>query len=266
MSYCPYCGRQLSDDMSFCPGCGAALNSEIKSYTVEDTITSNSGDYKIYIASLGSANKSQVIDLLEDVLGYTSASATNLVKNIPVQIAGNLSLKQAAIVAQAFEEYGVELTVTNNDEYEDISSSTSGSSIFNSDGSFLASAAIILATLGATNRLRAINKPKKPSLLERLFHSLFSTPKKKPVHIRRSIRPRNMDFRVNKPQQPKRTVRQQIYPSGNRPQSQPSGNKPGNNTGMNHGNNFNNNNHQGSNNHKPSSSFGNGQKPQNGRR
>ena len=164
MSYCPYCGRQVSDDMSFCPGCGAALNSEIKSYTVDTAVSTGGGNYKIYIASLGSAGKSQVIDLLEDVLGYTTTSAANLVNNIPVQIAGSLSLKQAAIVAQAFEEYGVELTVTNNDEYEDISSSTSGSSIFNSDGSFLASAAIVLATLGAANRLRSINKPKSSIL------------------------------------------------------------------------------------------------------
>ena len=45
MSYCPYCGRQLSDDMSYCPGCGAAVNvSSVLSYSVNDnTLNVDSG-------------------------------------------------------------------------------------------------------------------------------------------------------------------------------------------------------------------------------
>ena len=214
MSYCPYCGRQVSDDMSFCPGCGASLNNETRSYTVTENVGSTYGDYKIYITGLGSAKKANVIDLLEDVMGYTTATATNLVNNIPVQIAGNLSLKQAAVVAQAFEEYGVELSVTNGDEIDDISSETSSSSLFNYDGSFLTSAAVILATLGAANRLRSIVKPRKPSLLERLFHSLFNTGRRTPIHIRRSIRPRNMTFRPNDFQVRRPMVKQQLFPTG----------------------------------------------------
>ena len=215
MSYCPYCGRQVSDDMSFCPGCGASLNSEVRSYTVTDDDPGvYSGDYKIYITGLGSANKATVIDLLEDVMGYTTSSATNLVNNIPVQIAGNLSLKQAAVVAQAFEEYGVELSVTNKDEAEDISSYTSNSSLFNNDGSFLTSAAVILATLSARNRLRSIIRPRRPSLLEMLFHSMFDYRRRPPVHIRRYITPRNMNFRPN-PQPIRRPIiRQQLFPLG----------------------------------------------------
>ena len=226
MSYCPYCGRQVSEDMSFCPGCGAALNTEEKRYTVTEEVSANSGDYKIYLTGLGSASRSEVEDLLEDVLGYTTVSAGNLVSNMPVQIAGNLSLKQAAVVAQAFEEYGVELSVTNSeDEYQDISSQTSSSSLFNSDGSFLVSAAIILATVGAANRLRSITKPKKPSLLQRLFRSLFTTGKRKPVHVRRTIRPRNMSFPYQNVSQPRRTVRQKLSPFGNM-NSRPASSKP----------------------------------------
>jgi len=215
MSYCPYCGRQLSDDMSYCPGCGAAVNvSSVLSYSVNDnTLNVDSGDYKIYITGLGSASKAVVIDLLEDVLGYTTNSAENLVRNIPVQIAGNLSLKQAAVIAQAFEEYGVELSVANHDSYEDISAHTSSSSIFNSDGSFLMSAAMILATLSAANRLRMIVHPKKPSLLERLFHSLFNNRKRPPVHVRRTIRPRNYSFPMYEPNPRKNIIRQQLRPS-----------------------------------------------------
>ena len=200
--------------MSFCPGCGAALNNEVRSYTVNESLSGNTGDYKIYITDLGSASRANVIDLLEDVLGYTTSSATNLVNNIPVQIAGNLSLKQAAVVAQAFEEYGVELSVTNGDEIEDISAQTSSSSLFNYDGSFLASAVAILATLGAVNRLRSINKPRRPSLLQRIFHSLFNTRKRPPIHVRRSIRPRNVTYKPGKPSMPRPTIKQQLRPVG----------------------------------------------------
>ena len=232
MSYCPYCGREVSADMSFCPNCGAALSNEVRSYTLTEDVGVDGGDYKVYITGLGSAKKSDVIDLLEDVLGYTTTSARNLVNNIPVQIAGELSVKQAAVIAQAFEEYGVELSVTNGDEIEDISSQTSSASLFNSDGSFLASAAVILATLGTVNRLRSIVKPKKPSLLQRIFHSLFSVNRRrKPVHVRRSIRPRNLSYHHADPH--RRTVRQQLRPIGNasfssKPSSAGHNNKPGN--------------------------------------
>ncbi len=208
MPYCSKCGTQVSEEMSFCPNCGASLTSEVRTYALTDTVASNTGDYKIYITSIGTASEADVADLLEDTLGYTALSANNLLMNIPVQIAGNLSLKQAAVIAQAFEEYGVELSVTNGDEAEDISAETSSSSIFNSDGSFLTSAALVLAGLTAANRLRAINKPKQPSLLTRIFRSLFANKRKPPVHVRRTIGPRNTVF--NQPR--KRVVRQQIRP------------------------------------------------------
>ena len=215
MSYCPYCGTEVTEEMSFCPNCGASLNLEVRSYKMANTIASNNGDYRVYITSLGNVSASNVIDLLEDTLGYTTVSATNLVNNIPVQIAGNLSLQQAAVIAQAFEEYGVELSVTNGEEETDISAQTSSSSLFNSDGSFLASAAVVLATISAANRLRSLNKPKKPGLLSRIFHSLFSANRKPPVHVRRTIRPRNMVFNSHSQPQ-RRTVRQQLRPAENR--------------------------------------------------
>lgn len=216
-SYCPYCGRELSNDMAYCPGCGSAVSAEERSYVLidENANTVSTGNYAIYITGLGSAKKAEVIDLLEDVLGYTTISARNLVTNIPVEIAANLTLKQAAVVAQAFEEYGVELSVTNGDEYEDISKNTSTASLFNSDGSFLTSAAIVLATIGAAHRLRTIVRPKKPSLLKMLFHSLLGTKRRPPVHVRRTItpRPRNV-VRPLAPQTKKITVRQKVNPYG----------------------------------------------------
>ena len=175
--------------MAFCPGCGAAVSSstQITTAPVTGIVSGTTGDYRIYITGLGSASRSNVIDLLEDTLGYNNYTATLMVNNIPVQIAGNLSLQQAAVIAQAFEEYGVLISVTNGDNAIDISSHTSPASVFNDDGSFLASAAMILASITAANRLRMITKPKSPSILERIFHSLFNTRRKPPVHVRRHV-------------------------------------------------------------------------------
>ena len=208
MSYCPYCGNEITSSMLYCPSCGAKLSAEERTYTNTGITASQSGDYAVYITDLGDCSRSDAADLLEDILGYTSSAALNLIYNIPVQIAANLSLSQAAVVAQAFEEYGVRLSVTNGDNYEDISKYTSSSSLFNSDGSFLSSAALILATLTAANRLRSIVRPKKPSLLEKLFHSLFNR-KKRPVHMRRKITPRR-----HEPQ--RKVIRQHIRPAETR--------------------------------------------------
>ena len=224
MSYCPYCGSEVNNTMSFCPNCGAQLNASnavttYTNYSAPQTIAA-SGDYRLYITSLGTARKADVIDLLEDTLGYSSVLAADLLNNTPVQIAGNLSLPQAAVLAQAFEEYGVELSVTNGEETADIASVTSSSSVFNSDGSFLASAAAILATLGVVNRLTTINRPKKPGLLSQIFHSLFNVRRKPPVHLRRTIRPRPAV------QPPRRSVVQYAKPAGRIPRDTHPGSKP----------------------------------------
>lgn len=224
MTYCPYCGTEVTETMSYCPNCGAPLTSSnavtsYTSYSTPQTVTA-SGDYRVYITSLGTARKADITDLLEDTLGYSSALAADLLNNTPVQIAGNLSLQQAAVLAQAFEEYGVELSVTNGDEITDIASVTSSSSLFNSDGSFLASAAAILATLGVVNRLTTINKPKKPGILDRIFHSLFHVRRKPPVHVRRTIRPRPVV------QPPRRAVVQYAKPSGRIPRNGHPGTSP----------------------------------------
>ncbi len=222
MTYCPYCGNEVTDAMSFCPNCGAQLPSSntVTSYTGYSTVQNTAGDYRVYITGLGTARKADVADLLEDTLGYSSALAAQLLNNMPVQIAGNLSLQQAAVLAQAFEEYGVELSVTNGEESADIASVTSSASLFNTDGTFLASAAAVLATLGAVNRLTTINKPKKPGLLSRIFHSLFDVRRKPPVHVRRTIRPRPVV------QPPRRTVPQYSNPAGRIPRTNHPGTKP----------------------------------------
>jgi hypothetical protein len=201
--------------MAFCPGCGAAVSAsnQITSAPVTGIVSGTAGDYRIYITGLGTASRSNVIDLLEDALGYNTYTATLMVNNIPVQIAGNLSLQQAAVIAQTFEEYGVLISVTNGDTAADISSYTSSASLFNNDGSFLSSAAMILASITAANRLRMITKPKSPSILERIFHSLFHTRRKPPVHVRRHVHQSFGPVIRTAPQPPRRQVPPASHPS-----------------------------------------------------
>ena len=49
MSYCPYCGTQLSSDMRYCPSCGAAVGNLETVYEVTETASAGTGNYKIFI-------------------------------------------------------------------------------------------------------------------------------------------------------------------------------------------------------------------------
>lgn len=205
MPYCPYCGSDVTDAMSFCPDCGASLTA--LPVSTSSHIASSPGDYRVYISGLGSAVRADVIDLLEDTLGYPTVTAASIIDNLPAQIAGNLSLQQAAVIAQVFEEYGVQLSVTNGEEAADISSAASNASLFNTDGSFLASAVLVLGSLTAANRISSIIRPKKPGLLDQIFHSLFNVRRKPPVHVRRIVRPQIRNVPPAPVQPVKRAVR-----------------------------------------------------------
>lgn len=162
MAYCSKCGHLIPEGSNYCPNCGQAVN----------TFQSDKF-YNVYIASLGSANKLAVKELLEDVLGYTASQAQQIVNVIPAQIATGLNIQQATYVAQAFAEYGVEITVGDDNGAADLSQYARGS-VYNSDGSFLAGVAATLATLSAANRVREIRRWKRPSFWNIFFRTLFT--------------------------------------------------------------------------------------------
>lgn len=170
MSYCPYCGAELVS------GTGTAL-----------TLSSAKagGEYRLILVSRGTSTQTKTIDLLTDLLGYTETMAEDLYENAPVEIAEGLSAEQAKCLAQAFTEYGIEVSVC--DPYGTVTlQNSSGTSLFSSDGNLLASAAAILATITALNRVNSFRRYSRPSLLERLFRLAFR-PKEPPRHIRRRI-------------------------------------------------------------------------------
>ena len=182
--YCPYCGNEVTSAMSYCPYCGAELVSGTGTALTLSSAKAG-GEYRLILVSRGTSTQTKTIDLLTDLLGYTETMAEDLYENAPVEIAKGLSAEQAKCLAQAFTEYGIEVSVC--DPYGTVTlQNSSGTSLFSSDGNLLASAAAILATITALNRVNSFRRYSRPSLLERLFRLAFR-PKEPPRHIRRRI-------------------------------------------------------------------------------
>ena len=122
----------------------------------------------------------------EEVCALSTIFETkDLLANTPVEVADELSYKQAIVLAQALAEYGMEVTVVDeNDKYINIPT-TNLNSVFDLSGALLPAAMLTLSTLTAANRVHRYRKYRKPSLLDLLFRPTYR--KKPPVHIRRNI-------------------------------------------------------------------------------
>ena len=122
-------------------------------------------------------------DLLEDIFGYSDSESKKLLSMVPVEVGKDMTEEEASYVAQMFSEYGIEVSVVNeDDEYVDLSKNAV-KSIFNSDGSLILAAAAVIGALSAANRVTSYRRHEKPSLLTRLFKTLFKP--KQPRHTRR---------------------------------------------------------------------------------
>ena len=156
--------------------------------------------YSLVLVSCGTCSRTMTGDLLEDVFGYTDAESTNLVNMAPVVVGERLNAEEAKTVAQLFTEYGVQVSITNQqDQYVDLTSNAT-ESIFDKAGKLLSGAAAVIGALTVSNRIRSYRRYKKPSLLERLFHINY---KPNPPVYQRNFRPR---LNVT-PVEPRRTIR-----------------------------------------------------------
>lgn len=173
--YCTNCGAEIADGINFCPYCGTALNSATALTAAASSITP-ANEYQVILISKGTCDTLTLKNLLSDVFSYSSAEASSLLNNMPVQIAQNLNEEEASVIAQMFCEYGAEITVLDEKmTYVDLSENAS-SSLFNFDGSLITKAAAIIGALTIANKVTSFRTIRKPSLLERIFRPLF-TPK-----------------------------------------------------------------------------------------
>jgi len=155
MAYCTNCGALLEKGVRFCPNCGTAV-----AVTYVDNSLRN--DYKVVLVSRGTCAASVAVDILSDLLGYTDAEAAQIINNLPMATAVDLTAVQAQYIAQAMSEYGMEVAIYNNSGYVDIST-TATNSVFDSNGSFLASVAAVLTGLTIGNRVSRYERWVQPA-------------------------------------------------------------------------------------------------------
>ena len=189
MPFCPNCGQSVEESMRFCPSCGAALAAGAITGTVSgDTSYTPYGaqgdDYRLVLISCGTCTAATVRELLQNVLGYTASEASTLTDRVPAEFARMLSFQQALDIARMFTEYGMQIAVYNSSGYVDISQHAT-SSVFQSDGSILKTAAVSLAALTAVNRVTRFLRWTLPNPLRFLFTPRYryqAPPPPRPIH------------------------------------------------------------------------------------
>ena len=185
MKYCTYCGSAMEDEANYCPNCGGeAYDAGAEKPVVAEPEDLDVG-YRVVLFSRGSCSLKTTKEVLCDLLGYTTATVEDLLDNMPVEVADELTELQAVTIAQVLAEYGMEITIVDeNNNYVDLSSKAK-TSVFDSSGSMLDSTLRTLATLSALNRVHRYRRYRRPSLLSLLFMPSYVRPR--PVHVRRHI-------------------------------------------------------------------------------
>ena len=240
--YCPNCGAELTSMTNFCPYCGSALQTATSSVSLLNKASATANEtnkYNLVLISRGTCDAVKAGDLLEDVFGYTDAESGNLVSMAPVAVGENLTLEEATTVAQLYTEYGMQVSITDeNEKYVDLSSNAT-KSVFDSNGGLLAGVAAIIGAITVANRIKSYRTYKKPSLLERIFRLGY---KAEPPEYRRNfrkkieVRPESHRRTIRKPDQTPHTASAHQQPGGHAA-TKPAGNHGG--TGKpegNHGN------------------------------
>ena len=88
--FCPNCGKQLETAINFCPYCGFSLTEGSTAVSLSNVNSAAVREYQLVLVSGGSAGESVLRGLLSDVFNYSYAETTQLLNNVPVQIAQNL--------------------------------------------------------------------------------------------------------------------------------------------------------------------------------
>ncbi len=185
MKYCTYCGSAMEDEANYCPNCGGeAYDAGAERPAAPEPEDLDIG-YRIVLFSRGSCSLKTTKEVLCDLLGYSTATVEDLLDNMPVEVADELTELQAVTIAQVLAEYGMEITIVDeNDQYVDLSHKAQ-ISVFDSRGMMLESALQTLATLSALNRVHRYRRYRRPSFLSLLFMPSYVRPR--PIHVRRHI-------------------------------------------------------------------------------
>lgn len=179
MAFCTQCGAQIAAGSRFCSQCGApqdtspatavpvnpvpaaapvppvpvsAIPVPAVPFTVPGTgYAASYADNCVMLVSLGTCDAYTAADVLEETCGYTETDARLIVASTPITLARDLNDTQAAVLAQALCEYGMEVTVFDSTGYRHVTPVATG--VYDASGSLLASAAAVLGLIGTANRL-----------------------------------------------------------------------------------------------------------------
>lgn len=205
MAFCPNCGVELNGSPNFCPNCGQKLGvyqyeagTAQASYTTASTSSASSAVsdtseelpvHDVVLVRLDSCPKATCLDLLEDLLGYSTDLAEGVIKECPALIATSLTKRQAITIAQAFSEYGADMTIYTPDGAIDFegkeptvhitansySSGGYNGSIFKSDGTMIGLAAAVIGSLTAANLISSAGTYHRPGVYDNLFRPGYTT-------------------------------------------------------------------------------------------
>ena len=164
MAFCTNCGIKLEAGVRFCPNCGTPVT------VVTPVTTTVRSDYQVVLIARGDCKKSVAVDILSDLLGYTDAEATQIINNLPMATAIDLTAVQAQYIAQAMAEYGMEVAIYNGNGIVDMTTSATDS-VYDASGSFLTSVAAVLAGLTIGNRVSRYERWAKPAPIA--FHPTY---------------------------------------------------------------------------------------------
>ena len=178
----------LAEGANYCSNCGATVQAAPIStqtvYTQPVTVTQptytytqptaytytqpaytyTGTGYAVMLVDNGTCSPLTAANLISDACGYTDAEAMQLAANAPTLIAQNLTREQAAYLAQALTEYGMQVTIY--DRYGNQTFTSGLESVFDSAGSLLTKVAASLGLIGIANRItgaiRKLTLPHKP--------------------------------------------------------------------------------------------------------
>ena len=145
--FCPNCGTQLSSGVNFCPNCGANVSNVAARV---NATTADQGNM-VMLLSLGTCNRATAAALLSQICGYDSDDALLIADSAPITVARGLSDAQARYLAQAFTEYGLEVSVYDGNGWREWESNTS--SVWDQTGALIASVASALGLISLNNRI-----------------------------------------------------------------------------------------------------------------
>ena len=168
MMFCPNCGVQINGTARFCPNCGTAIAA-----TVATTVnTALDGNYRVILVSRGLCTRMDAINLIEDLFAYSTRDAALIVDGAPMEVACALTAVQAQYISQAMTEYGMDVSVYNQNGYVNMGTRAT-QSVFDSSGALLSSVASVLLGLGAANRVSRYERWVQPTPVPALFRPQY---------------------------------------------------------------------------------------------